>query len=69
MPGSAHTLEFQQLGLHDIDQFGGKNASLGEMIRHLSAAGVSVPTGFATKADSFREFLAYDGLYKKFRRD
>ena len=65
MPGKAHTLEFEHLGLHDIDQFGGKNASLGEMIRHLSAVGVSVPTGFATKADSFREFLVQNGLDKK----
>lgn len=65
MPDSGHTLAFQHLGLHDIDQFGGKNASLGEMIRHLSAVGVSVPTGFATRADSFREFLTCNGLDKK----
>ncbi|WP_028389081.1 phosphoenolpyruvate synthase [Legionella fairfieldensis] len=60
-----HTVDLQQLGMQDLEQVGGKNASLGEMISHLSAAGVSVPTGFATTADSFREFLARDGLDKK----
>ena len=50
--------------MHDIDQVGGKNASLGEMIGQLSTVGVSVPGGFATTADSFREFLAQGGLDK-----
>lgn len=62
MAGIVHTIEFQQLGMKDLDQVGGKNASLGEMISHLSAAGVSVPMGFATAADSFREFLANNAL-------
>ena len=65
MAGSAHTIEFRHLGMHDLDQVGGKNASLGEMISHLSAKGVVVPAGFATTADAFREFLAHDGLDKK----
>ena len=51
--------------MKDLNQVGGKNASLGEMISHLSSAGVSVPMGFATTADSFREFLANEGLDKK----
>lgn len=65
MAGNAHTIDFQHLGLHDLDQVGGKNASLGEMISHLSGMGVAVPAGFATTADSFREFLAQGGLDKK----
>lgn len=60
-----HTIDFEHLGMKDLEQVGGKNASLGEMISHLSSAGVSVPTGFATTADSFREFLAANGLDKK----
>ncbi|MEQ1915422.1 MAG: PEP/pyruvate-binding domain-containing protein, partial [Gallionella sp.] len=52
-----YVIPFQSLGLADIDKVGGKNASLGEMIRHLSAAGVQVPGGFATTADAYREFL------------
>lgn len=51
--------------MHDLEQVGGKNASLGEMISHLSTVGVSVPTGFATTADAFREFLSRDGLDHK----
>lgn len=65
MTVNAHTRNFRQLGMHDLEQVGGKNASLGEMISHLSEAGVSVPAGFATTADAFREFLAQDGLDKK----
>ena len=65
MAVSKHTVGFQQLGMKDLEQVGGKNASLGEMISCLSATGVSVPTGFATTADSFREFLSNDRLDKK----
>jgi len=59
---SDYILEFDQLTIHDVERVGGKNASLGEMIGHLSALGVSVPGGFATTADAYREFLATDGL-------
>ncbi|WP_422802396.1 phosphoenolpyruvate synthase [Telluria beijingensis] len=41
----------------DVESVGGKNASLGEMISQLATAGVRVPTGFATTADAFRDFL------------
>ncbi len=51
-----------KLGMQDLDQVGGKNASLGEMISQLSGLGVSVPGGFATTAHAFREFLAQSGL-------
>ncbi len=51
-----------ELGMDDLDQVGGKNASLGEMITHLSQAGVSVPGGFATTASAFREFTQQSGL-------
>lgn len=61
---SRHTIELSELGMKDLDQVGGKNASLGEMISHLSSAGVNVPGGFATTADSFREFLAQNDLDK-----
>lgn len=60
-----HTIDLAHLGMRDLDQVGGKNSSLGEMISHLSSAGVSVPGGFATTADSFREFLSQNGLDKK----
>jgi pyruvate,water dikinase len=56
---------FNQLGINDVDTVGGKNASLGEMISHLSAADISVPDGFATTADAFRDFLAQQSLDEK----
>jgi len=46
----------------DVARVGGKNASLGEMIRELAGAGIRVPGGFATTADAYREFLAANGL-------
>lgn len=53
---------FDQLGMDDVETVGGKNASLGEMISNLANAGVSVPGGFATTADAYRDFLAHNGL-------
>ncbi len=53
------------LGMSDLDQVGGKNASLGEMISQLTDLGVSVPGGFATTAEAFREFLAQSGLAER----
>ncbi|MES2488694.1 MAG: PEP/pyruvate-binding domain-containing protein, partial [Pseudomonadota bacterium] len=48
--------------MHDVEIVGGKNASLGEMIRNLAASGVKVPDGYATTASAYREFLAHEGL-------
>ena len=56
---------FDQLTMHDVDRVGGKNASLGEMISHLSQAGVNVPTGFATTTKAYREFLIANGLVER----
>src|SRR6266699_2013895 len=57
-----YVANFDRLGMGDVGRFGGKNASLGEMIRRLSKAGIRVPGGFATDADAYREFLAQGGL-------
>ncbi|MDR6863842.1 phosphoenolpyruvate synthase [Phycicoccus sp. 3266] len=59
---SANIVWFADLGLDDVETVGGKNASLGEMVQHLSAAGVRVPDGFATTAEAYRRFLAHEGL-------
>ncbi|MFK7992757.1 MAG: phosphoenolpyruvate synthase [Granulosicoccus sp.] len=53
---------FKDLGMHDVPVVGGKNASLGEMIANLANAGITVPDGFATTADAFREHLQVSGL-------
>ena len=57
-----NVLPFEQLRKEDVDSVGGKNSSLGEMISQLAAAGVSVPTGFATTAQAFRDFLNHNDL-------
>jgi len=48
--------------MDDVPTVGGKNASLGEMISRLDHAGISVPEGFATTANAYREFLNHDDL-------
>lgn len=59
---SAYVIALDQLGMGDIETVGGKNASLGEMLRNLSRLGVRVPSGFATTAQAYRDFLAHEGL-------
>ncbi len=56
---------FRNLGMQDVAHVGGKNASLGEMIQNLTAAGIHVPDGFATTADAFRTHLSDNQLDKK----
>ncbi|AKJ42125.1 phosphoenolpyruvate synthase [Pragia fontium] len=56
---------YNQLGMHDVDRVGGKNASLGEMITNLSDLGVSVPNGFATTAQAFNDFLEQSGVNQR----
>ena len=58
-------LWYNQLGMHDVDRVGGKNASLGEMITNLSSVGVSVPNGFATTSYAFNLFLDQSGLNQR----
>jgi pyruvate, water dikinase len=61
----ANILWLQDLRLTDLAQVGGKNASLGEMIGQLAGLGVSVPGGFATSADAFRDFIAHNDLHQR----
>ena len=56
---------FSELGMADLEQVGGKNASLGEMVSNLAALGVAVPDGFATTAEAYREFLGATGLAER----
>jgi len=66
-PSTALVVPFEKLRMADVEIVGGKNASLGEMISQLPS-GVRVPTGFATTAHAFREFLAYGGLAQKIQQ-
>ncbi|MTE15853.1 phosphoenolpyruvate synthase [Nocardia aurantiaca] len=57
MTDSTYVRFFDEFGMADVAVVGGKNASLGEMYRSLSAAGVRVPDGFAITADAYRDML------------
>lgn len=61
-PTTPLVVGLDQVGRDDVDLVGGKNASLGEMLRHLSAAGVPVPGGFAVTAAAYRAVLSLNGL-------
>ena len=58
---------FRELTIADIPSVGGKNASLGEMVRELAGKGVAVPDGFAITADAFRHFLETAKLDERIR--
>jgi len=62
---SDYVIPFEKLRIKDVPAVGGKNASLGEMISQLTANGVRVPTGFATTAHAYREFLSQNGLTER----
>jgi pyruvate,water dikinase len=62
---SDNILWLHDLRLTDLAQVGGKNSSLGEMIGELSGLGVSVPGGFATTADAFKDFIAHNTLHQR----
>ncbi len=60
---------FHEVGLEDVPLVGGKNASLGEMIRELSPLGVRVPPGFATTSEAYWHFLEENGLKEAIARE
>lgn len=67
MSGYRYIRFFSQVGIDDVSLVGGKNASLGEMTRHLTEEGIRVPNGFAITADAYRFMLdeagAWDALH------
>ena len=65
MQRGKYVIPFSQLRMTDVESVGGKNASLGEMLSQLSAAGVRVPDGFATTAEAFRLFLEHGKLRER----
>jgi pyruvate,water dikinase len=58
---------FRTIGIEDVPSVGGKNASLGEMVRELTPKGVNVPDGFAVTAEAYRDFLRSAGLDARLR--
>ncbi len=65
---SKFTLELHDVTLENLNLVGGKNASLGEMIRNLSSLGIAIPHGFAITADAYWEFLKFNDLEKSMRK-
>lgn len=55
-------LKFEEVGIEDVEEVGGKNASLGEMIQSLSKKGVKIPSGFIVTATAYRHFLKSTSL-------
>src|SRR5690606_6600137 len=64
---TAYVRWFEDLGAGDVPEVGGKNASLGEMIRHLRPLGVRIPAGFATTAHAYRTFISAHGIDDEIR--
>ncbi len=60
-----YVIDLAQVNSNDVEIVGGKNASLGEMIQHLSAMGIGVPGGFATTTLAYKTFLSENNLDKK----
>ncbi len=65
MTATSLVLPLHELRMSQVDEVGGKNASLGEMISQLSKAGIRVPGGFATTANAYRAFLDGAGLARR----
>jgi pyruvate,water dikinase len=60
-----YVVPLNSLGRGDVELVGGKNSSLGEMLRSLGGLGISVPDGFATTVHAYRDFLRHDGLDRR----
>lgn len=57
-----YIIPFSQMTIEDVPKVGGKNASLGEMVKHLEPLGVNIPDGFATTAEAYRYFIKSNNL-------
>ncbi|MES2775691.1 MAG: phosphoenolpyruvate synthase [Bacteroidota bacterium] len=62
MDSSVFLADLHKVGLSDIDQVGGKNASLGEMLQHLAQLGIQIPGGFIITVAAYREFIRFNNL-------
>ena len=62
---NAYVVPLRSLARGDVEVVGGKNSSLGEMLRSLGGLGVSVPDGYATTVHAYRDFLRQDGLDRR----
>ncbi|MEO1924321.1 MAG: phosphoenolpyruvate synthase, partial [Nautiliaceae bacterium] len=59
---------FKEIGIKDVEEVGGKNASLGEMYNHLTPLGVNVPNGFAVTAKAYNHYLDINNLWEPLKK-
>ena len=59
---TSYLADLDKVGMNDIEQVGGKNASLGEMLQNLSQLGIQIPGGFIITVAAYREFIRYNNL-------
>ncbi|MFM8445378.1 MAG: PEP/pyruvate-binding domain-containing protein, partial [Methylococcus sp.] len=64
---TAEILWFEDIGIEDVPLVGGKNASLGEMVRELTPRGIRVPNGFAITAAAYHDFVENSGVATRLR--
>ncbi len=62
-----YTLSLNEVGINDIDKVGGKNASLGEMLQHLTSMRVKIPNGFVITVAAYKTFIDYNNLESTIR--
>ncbi len=68
MNTSLYITDLHKVGMKDIDQVGGKNASLGEMLQNLTPLGIQIPGGFVVTVAAYREFIRYNNLDDQIRK-
>ncbi len=68
MENKIFTIALNKVGINDIDLVGGKNASLGEMIQHLSALGITIPNGFVITVHAYFKFIEHNNLDFEIKR-
>ncbi len=68
MDSSIYIADLHKVGLNDIEQVGGKNASLGEMLQNLTELGIQIPGGFVVTVAAYREFIRYNKLDEEIRK-
>lgn len=68
MTAETYLADLHKVGMTDIDQVGGKNASLGEMLQNLTGLGIKIPGGFVVTVAAYREFIKYNKLDDQIRQ-
>src|SRR5882757_10243726 len=68
MDSTLYLADLHKVGLTDIEQVGGKNASLGEMLQNLTSLGIQIPGGFVITVAAYREFIRYNNLDEEIHR-